>query len=76
MDDGSCEIESCGGCSSGSKQLRSLALIDNGSCEVIVVDDLCDGDLNGDGAVLPEICCSFSPRLGPSVFDARFGWQS
>ena len=36
---------------SRSHELRLQALIDDGSCEVIVVDDLCQGDMNGDGIV-------------------------
>ena len=52
VDDGSCEIESCGGCTvPEAMNYDPQALIDDGSCEVIVVDDLCQGDINGDGIV-------------------------
>lgn len=52
VDDGSCEIESCGGCTVPEAiNYDSEALIDDGSCEVIVVDALCQGDMNGDGIV-------------------------
>ena len=69
VDDGSCEIESCGGCTvPEASNYDPSALIDNGSCEVIVVDDLCDGDLNGDGAVTAGDLLQFLATFGSVCF--------
>ena len=52
QDDGSCTYEECAGCTfAGSSNYDPAALIDDGSCEFEVVDNSCQGDLNGDGVI-------------------------
>ena len=69
VDDGSCEIESCGGCTVPEAiNYDPEALIDDGSCEVIVVDEFCQGDMNGDGVVATGDLLFFLTAFGENCF--------
>ena len=52
QDDGSCTYAECAGCTfESATNYNPEALIDDGSCILDVVDNGCQGDLNGDGVI-------------------------
>ena len=52
QDDGSCTYEVCSGCTfPDSPNYDPNAQIDDGSCDPVVGGNVCQGDLNGDGAI-------------------------
>ena len=52
QDDGSCTYAECSGCTfESATNYNPEALIDDGSCILDVVDNGCQGDLNGDGVI-------------------------
>ena len=52
LDDGSCTIEGCSGCTwPAAENYNPAATLDDGTCLMGAVEDVCPADLNEDGEV-------------------------